>query len=78
MKNKIYAVIEANPDGDSYGIFQKLEDAEKEFKNKTNKDIVWGESTIYLIDIKDPSDFGFSSRGEVYGGEVIKVSNQEI
>lgn len=62
-------LINCNFDGDSYAIFNKMESAMDAFKASCESGF---NHKVYLV--KPDSlgeEFGFGSRGEIYGAEVI-------
>jgi hypothetical protein len=71
MASKTYMIIEADPDGDSYELHNELQKAKKSFEEIKKSNTFWGEGTIYLIEVKDKK-FGFGSRGDMFGAEVIE------
>ncbi len=71
MASKTYMIIEADSDGDSYEIHKELQKAKESFEERKKSNTFWGEGTIYLIEVKDKK-FGFGSRGDMFGAEVIE------
>ena len=71
MSKQTYVIIEANPDGDSYEIHQKIKEAKKSFDRRKLTVSIWAEGTIYLVEVKDKK-FGFGNSGEIYGADVIE------
>lgn len=71
-EKSIYMVIESSPDGDNYQIHSSLKEARTSFSSESEKSIILGESTFYLVEVKDQRNFGFGARGDFYGGEIIE------
>lgn len=76
----MYILFRLNPDGDSYSLFNEKELASKAFQDivqtfnedvNNRKDMGWDDYKTLLCEITDPNDFGFGSRGDVYGMEII-------
>ena len=70
----MYVVIKTSFDGDSYGIFTKMKDAKDSFVDAVKSDLYHG---VYLAKPTNPEDFGFGSRGELYGVETILHWSQD-
>jgi len=68
--DKTYLIIESDSDGNSYQIHKELEQAKKAFDGCRGKGVLWGEGTIYLVEVKE-TKFGFDSKGKLFGAEII-------
>ena len=77
MKKPIYMLINCDPDGDSYEIYDNLKEGKESFNEKKKDPPVFGDIIIYLIEVKNPRDFGFGSRGDMCGAEIILEYNSE-
>jgi len=77
MNKLIYMVIEANPDGDRYQMHSDLQEAKESFNKEKQNSFVFSDSTFYLVGVQEKADFGFSSKGGFYGGEVIEEFSRE-
>lgn len=75
MDKPTYMIIKTDPDGDSYQIHQELEKARKSFVDSKDSATIWGEGTLYLVEVENLSDFGFGSQGDFYGGEILEEHN---
>jgi hypothetical protein len=82
----MYIIINLDPDGDFYSLHGRLEDARYIFDQKikawstavNNREAVgWDDFKTLLCHITNPSDFGFSGYGEIYGMELIDSLNWE-
>jgi hypothetical protein len=69
----MYILINFNEDGDSYNFFTDLEKARTAFNDSKYNAAVCN-YTVFLLKIQPGVEFGFGSRGEVYGAEVIDSS----
>lgn len=76
----MYIIFNLNPDGDTYSLHGKLEDARYNFDKKVEEftqavnnreEVGWDDYKTLLCKITNFSDFGFGSRGDVYGMEII-------
>jgi hypothetical protein len=65
----MYVLINCNWDGDYYAIFNKLESAMEAFKESTDG---FNHKVILVKPNEIGEDFGFGSRGEIFGAEVIQ------
>ena len=72
----MFIVIHANPDGDSYSIHATEEAARQAFDEFNENASV--EDTVYLAKIENPKYFGFGSRGDMFGAEVLEDSSEQM
>jgi hypothetical protein len=68
----MYIVIQCNPDGDTYSIHSSLERAQESYDKSI--DYADEESPLYLVEVKEDTDFGFGAQGDFFGGEILKSS----
>lgn len=73
----IYSIFLLDPDGDSYALFNTLEEAKEEFEIKVETFKEFEEMSLVLGEVTNPKDFGFGARGDVFGMEVIESHNWE-
>ncbi len=76
----MYMIFNLDPDGDSYSIHGKIEDARYIFDKKEKRwseavnnreEIGWDDYKTLLCEITNLSDFGFGSYVDVYGMNII-------
>lgn len=71
----MYILINFNEGGDSYNFFTDLEKARTAFNDsKYEATMVDYETSVFLLKVQPGVEFGFGSRGDVYGAEVIDSS----
>ena len=70
----MYVVIKTSYDGDSYGIFSTLKSAKDSFIDAVKSEL---HTHVYLVKPTSPTDFGFGSRGDMYGVEEIQHWSQD-
>ena len=72
----MYMIFNLDPDGDFYSIHGKIEDARYIFDQKVKAwseavnnrgPVGWDDYKTLLCHITNPSDFGFTGYGEIYG-----------
>jgi hypothetical protein len=82
----MYIIFNLDPDGDSYALFGKLEDAQYIFDKKVKawseavnnrEEVGWDDYKTLLCYITNLSDFGFRGQGDVYGMSIIDSLNWE-
>ena len=82
----MYMIFNLDPDGDSYSLHGKIEDARYIFEEKVQRwseavnnreEVGWDDYKTLLCKITDLGNFGFGGYGEVYGMEVIDSLNWE-
>ena len=82
----MYIIFYLNPDGDSYSLYGKIEDARYMFDKKVeewnkavnNREPVgWDDYKTVMCHITNPANFGFGAHGDVFGMEVIDSLNWE-
>lgn len=71
----MFIVFLVDPDGDSYSLFNTLEEAKEEFKTQVETFQEFEEMQVIIAEITNPKDFGFGTRDEVFGMEVIESHN---
>ena len=71
---EIYVIINTNPDGDTYIFHTDFESANSEYE--TAVECLDEESGCYLAKVTQGRSFGFGSRADFFGGELIKFENQ--
>lgn len=80
----MYIIFNLDPDGDSYSLYGKIEDAQYVFDRKVKtwseavnnqEEVGWDDYRTLLCFITDLSDFGFGVRGDVYGMDIIDSLN---
>jgi hypothetical protein len=80
----MYMIFNLDPDGDSYSIHGKMEDARYIFDKKVKRwseavnnreEVGWDDYKTLLCNITNLSDFGFGSQGDVYGMTIIDSLN---
>jgi hypothetical protein len=70
----MYVIINLNHDGDSYFLTENLEKAQAEFKACCEEDYNF---KVILCKPTIEGTFGFGSRGDLYGAEVIEEWERE-
>ena len=82
----MYMIFNLDPDGDFYSLHGKIEDARYIFGQKVKAwseavnnrgPVGWDDYKTLLCHITNPSDFGFTGYGEIYGMELIDSLNWE-
>lgn len=80
----MYMIFNLDPDGDSYSIHGKMEDARYIFDKKVKRwseavnnreEVGWDDYKTLLCEITNLSDFGFGTYGDVYGMTIIDSLN---
>jgi len=72
----MYILINCSFDGDQYKLVQNLEEGKNAFKESIDTGFF---HNIYLLEVEVDNDFGFGSRGDVFGAKVIEewISEEE-
>ncbi len=73
MSNALYVVIMMTEDGDSYNIHADLDNAEKNFREESEKGFY---TQVYLLKVNPGTEFGFGAYGDVYGAEVMQATEE--
>jgi len=80
----MYIIFNLDPDGDSYSLHGKIEDARYIFDRKVKQwseavnnreEVGWDDYKTLLCEITNLSDFGFGNYGDVYGMTIIDSLN---
>jgi hypothetical protein len=80
----MYIIFNLDPDGDSYSLHGKIEDARYIFDRKVKEwseavnnreEVGWDDYKTLLCEITNLSDFGFGNYGDVYGMTIIDSLN---
>ena len=80
----MYIIFNLDPDGDSYSLHGRIEDARYVFDRKARawstavnnrEEVGWDDYKTLLCEITNLSDFGFGSYGDVYGMTIIDSLN---
>ena len=75
----MYILINFNEGGDSYNFFTDLEEASAAFNDsKYEATMADYETSVFLLKVQPGVEFGFGSRGDVYGAEVLMEANNII
>lgn len=75
--DKTYLIIESDSDGNTYQIHKELNEAQKAFEGCKGKGVLWGEGTIYLVEV-NAQKWGFDAKGKLFGAEIIKEQQFNI
>ncbi len=70
----MYILINCSFDGDQYKLVQNLEEGKKAFKESIDTEFF---HKIYLLEVEVGKEFGFGSRGDVFGANVIEEWENE-
>lgn len=72
----MFLLINCNHDGDTYNLFNKIEDSKEEFEVSCADE---RNHRVVLVKLDSlGQEFGFGSRGEIFGAEVIfEYDNEE-
>jgi len=82
----MYIIFNLDPDGDSYSLHGRIEDARYVFDKKVKRwstavnnreEVGWDDYKTLLCEITNLSDFGFGAYGDIYGMELIDSLNWE-
>jgi hypothetical protein len=80
----MYIIFNLDPDGDSYSLHGRIEDARYVFDKKVKRwstavnnreEVGWDDYKTLLCEITNLSDFGFGAYGDVYGMTIIDSLN---
>jgi hypothetical protein len=80
----MYIIFNLDPDGDSYSLHGRIEDARYVFDRKVQdwskavnnrEEVGWDDYKTLLCEITNLSDFGFGAYGDVYGMTIIDSLN---
>jgi hypothetical protein len=80
----MYIIFNLDPDGDSYSLHGRIEDARYVFDQKVQswstavnnrEEVGWDDYKTLLCEITNLSDFGFGAYGDVYGMTIIDSLN---
>lgn len=72
----MFLLICCNYDGDTYNLFNKIETAKSEFETECENSMNHKVLLVKPDQLGEP--FGFGSRGEVFGAEVIFEFEREF
>lgn len=70
----MYVLINCSFDGDTYQIFTDREKAGHAFEDSLD---IRRYHSLYLLEVEPDQEFGFGSRGEIYGAEVLEEWHEE-
>jgi hypothetical protein len=70
----MFLLINCNYDGDSYSIFDKIETAMEAFNESCEEE---SNHRVYLVKPEIGETFGFGSRGEIFGAEIIEEYDED-
>jgi hypothetical protein len=65
----MFLLVNCSSDGDTYQIFQSVEEAKEVFEKEC--DNMFSERVVLLEPNSEGRGFGFGSQGDVFGAEVI-------
>lgn len=68
-------LINCNFDGDTYALFNKVDQAKDAFKASVESG--WNHKVLLVKPNEIGEDFGFGSRGDVFGAEIIEEWNSD-
>jgi hypothetical protein len=73
MSQKLYIVIDASSEGNSFTITPDLDEATLSYQERSTQKLnsVLDDGSVSLAEVKPGDQFGFNYQGEFYGGEII-------
>jgi hypothetical protein len=71
----MFVLINCSYDGDTYAIFNELKNARVAFKDSRKSKCY---HQVMLVQPNPGETFGFGSRGDFFGGEVIEEFMEEV
>jgi hypothetical protein len=71
----MFVLINCSYDGDTYAIFNEIENAMVAFEDSSNCGLF---HQVVLVKPNPGETFGFGSRGDFFGGEVIEEFMEEV
>ena len=82
MSQKLYIVIDASSEGNSFKITPDLNEATSSYEEIAAQKLnsVLDDGSVSLAEVKPGEKFGFNHQGQFYGGEMItsfEKSNEE-
>ena len=70
----MYVLINCSYDGDTYQLFTDRERASGAFTESLD---IRSYHALYLLEVEPNQEFGFGSRGEVFGAEILEEWQEE-